>query len=100
MKTIKRWIIRAIFVSFVVSIVPAVLINTFEEKEYIEIEVQPGDSIWSIATEWSKHSDYSSNSMVEWIIKENNKWDTIISPGEFLLIPVEEEEGVQVATEN
>ena len=89
-----------IFASVVFSTVPAMLINAFEEKEYIEIEVQSGDSIWSIAAEWSEHSEFGANGMVDWIIKENNKWDTVIVPGEVLVIPVEQKEGVQFASKD
>lgn len=65
------------------------LVWIFEEKQYVEVEVQPGDSLWSIATEWEDKSEYGASAMVNWMIEHNYKWDTVIRPGEVIVVPIE-----------
>lgn len=70
------------------------------EKEYVNVEVRHGDSVWSIASEWAPKSDYKTKDMVKWIIDNNNKIDPMIYPGEILVIPVEaEKDSVHLAAD-
>jgi len=74
-----------------------VLGTLLEEKEYIEIEVQQGDSIWSIASEWSPKGE--TTAMVNWIIEKNYVWDNVIHEGDTLIIPVVQKD-IQLASKN
>lgn len=97
MKIVKKWAFRLLLVWFLFTQGLSFLEDALKETEYMEVEVKPGDSIWSIASEWSNESEYGANSMVEWIIERNHKWDSVILPGDILVIPVEAEKIVVAA---
>jgi|GEM_PF-5187719 len=99
MKFIKKWVFRLMLFCFLSSVGAFILGNQLAEKEYVEVEVQPGDSIWSIANQWSVEGGYTTAAMVNWIIENNFKWDEVIHPGETLIIPIEKEK-IQVASRN
>lgn len=99
MKFIKKWAFR-LSVFLLLSIVGAFVLGCqLEEKEYMEVEVKPGDSVWSIASEWSSKGEYQTTAMVNWIVENNYIWDNVIHPGDTLIIPVEKEE-IQLASKN
>jgi LysM repeat protein len=74
-----------------------------EEKEYKQVEVLPGDSVWKIAEKVSSDTNQNTNIIVEWILKENHLIDTTIQPGQVLIVPVEKntlEGGIELAAES
>lgn len=93
MRKLRRLIIGIALASLIFSKGLTVI---FEEKEYVEIEVQNGESLWTIAAEWSPKSKYDTKTMVNWIIEKNYKWDTVIYPGDVLMIPIEQKD-IQLA---
>lgn len=92
MKFIKKCVIRLMFFFLLSTVGAFILGSQLGEKEYVEVEVQPGDSIWSIASEWSSKGEYQTTAMVNWIVENNYIWDNVIHPGDTLIIPVEKKE--------
>lgn len=99
MKFIKKCVVRLMFFILLSTVGAFILGSQLGEKEYVEVEVQPGDSIWSIANQWSAEGNYTTAAMVNWIIENNFKWDEAIHPGETLIIPIEKGK-IQVASRN
>ena len=56
------------------------------ETEYVNVVVEPGDSLWSIAKIYTPdHSDIRKTIVI--IIERNELENDIIYPGDFLLVP-------------
>jgi len=78
---------------FFISI--AVLTATFTgvnfaktNKEYIEITVKKGDTLWSLAEKYSNKNDDIRNKLIE-IKKLNKKQNYEIREGEVIKIPID-----------
>ncbi|MDN4073310.1 cell division suppressor protein YneA [Fictibacillus terranigra] len=56
-------------------------------KEYMEITVEKGDSLWEIAEEYTKNKG-SNWEFVEWVEKNNAIQAGTITPGQKLTIPI------------
>lgn len=97
MKKLRKLVFRLILASLIFTKGLLIIIDGLEEKDYIEVEVQPGDSLWSIAAEWTPYSEYDTNAMVKWMMEHNQKWDTVVQSGDVILIPIEEEP-IQIAS--
>ncbi|HJV46202.1 MAG TPA: LysM peptidoglycan-binding domain-containing protein [Bacillota bacterium] len=53
----------------------------------VQLTVQPGDSIWSIATRYNNNNHLSVRDMVDLIIEENHLTKTTLQIGQVLIIP-------------
>ncbi|MDN4523287.1 cell division suppressor protein YneA [Fictibacillus fluitans] len=59
-------------------------------KEYMEITVNKGDSLWEIAEQYTK--DHKNNwEFVDWVEKNNGIQAGAITPGQKLIIPIKAE---------
>ncbi len=77
-----------LFLSFCLLSVPFKLIQAegIQEKQYIEVVVKPGDTLWEIAESQNLDRDLRE-SIFE--IKETNRLSgNIIQPGQTILVPV------------
>ncbi|MBP1933676.1 cell division suppressor protein YneA [Ammoniphilus resinae] len=63
--------------------------NTAEASsfDYIEVPVEMGDTLWTIADRYNEEHQRSIRDMVRLIIDENNLQDPYIYPGQNLHIP-------------
>ncbi len=87
----KKFITRTallLFLSFCILSVPFKLIqaNGMQEKQYKEIVVKPGDTIWAIAE--SQNQDRDLRETVFEIFESNHLSNHIIKPGQRILVPV------------
>jgi|APAga8741244001_1050109.scaffolds.fasta_scaffold06952_2 LysM repeat protein len=76
---------------FVFSMLLAVIaVNTLQEEpsEYITVQVKNGDTLWSIATEYSDKSKLSNEKFIKWTQDQNDIAANSIKVGEEIVIPV------------
>lgn len=103
LKNIKKLFIGFALISMFYSTIISLIGETFKEKDFIEVEVLPGDSVWKIAERISLETNQNTNEVVDWILKENHLHETTIYPGQNLIIPVEagnEEGEIEIAFES
>lgn len=62
--------------------------NGMAEKQYVEVQVKAGDTLWSIADEYMPN-DMDRRESVHIISQTNNTSASQLSPGQILNIPVE-----------
>ncbi|HKL10692.1 MAG TPA: LysM peptidoglycan-binding domain-containing protein [Clostridia bacterium] len=87
----KKFITRTallLFLSFCILSVPLRLVqaNGMQEKQYREIVVKPGDTVWTIAE--SQNQDRDLRETVFEIFEANHLHSHIIQPGQTILVPV------------
>ncbi|TYS53766.1 LysM peptidoglycan-binding domain-containing protein [Rossellomorea marisflavi] len=61
---------------------------------YHSIEVQDGDTLWTIAEEYSSDSSMSTDEFIKWVGERNNLSTYTISAGDSLVLPVEKKLGI------
>lgn len=77
------------FVSFFIfAIVLINQISTPNHNEYVQINIQKGDTLLGLANEYSDYHSLNGNKFVTWVNKENNLNDDFIKVGDTLVIPV------------
>jgi LysM repeat protein len=66
--------------------------HTSIEEEYIKVTVTKGDSLWSLADQYSTVHSLSNKEFVNWVKKHNQNMDGKIYPGEQIVIPVSKDD--------
>lgn len=64
--------------------------HSFNEKNYENIIVSEGDSLWRIAQQYSSEYKLSDDQFISWVKKHNHIEGDRIYPGEKLVIPVKD----------
>ncbi|KAB2329437.1 cell division suppressor protein YneA [Bacillus mesophilum] len=98
---LKKWVKTVLLILLLQVFLFPVLSYIFEEKDYIEIVVESGDTVWSIAETLDVSMNKNTNNIADWIVEENNLHNQMIYPGQKIIVPVESEErGVDLALLN
>lgn len=90
---LRQYIIMAaifVIVMFLVTILPGKTAYAIEDEKkpnYEVIMIRPGDSLWSIATEYYTKECNSIKEYVEWIKNCNSLYDDTIHAGCYLIVP-------------
>ncbi|TDL34956.1 LysM peptidoglycan-binding domain-containing protein [Jeotgalibacillus sp. S-D1] len=78
-----------------------------QQESFINVEVEQGDSLWSLSKEYSESLSMSEKAFIEWVTAENNLASYSIYEGEQLVLPITEQDkekflqdDVQLASEN
>ncbi len=58
------------------------------ELVYTSVEVQPGDSLWTISGRYMEHSGLSQRDYIEQVRFLNHLYEDTLYPGAHLVIPV------------
>ncbi|MCY8308599.1 cell division suppressor protein YneA [Bacillus vallismortis] len=83
-----------IFVGLFTVILSAVILllsyssNGQELNQYVKIEVQQGDTLWSIADQVTDKKKMNKQDFIEWVADKNYLQTTDIQPGDELVIPL------------
>lgn len=56
-------------------------------KQYISIQVQSGETLWSIASEYVKDTNVSKEEYIAEVTSVNNLKDSQIHSGQYIIIP-------------
>ncbi|MGZ7825351.1 cell division suppressor protein YneA [Bacillus subtilis] len=59
-----------------------------ELNQYVKIEVQQGDTLWSIADQVADTKKINKNDFIEWVADKNQLQTSDIQPGDELVIPL------------
>ncbi|MCI3985986.1 cell division suppressor protein YneA [Bacillus vallismortis] len=59
-----------------------------ELNQYVKIEVQQGDTLWSIADQVTDKKKMNKQDFIEWVADKNYLQTTDIQPGDELVIPL------------
>ncbi|QQZ07842.1 cell division suppressor protein YneA [Heyndrickxia vini] len=63
--------------------------NSFiDDKNYQEVIVTKGQSLWEIAHIYSKEHSMNPNEFIEWVTKKNHLTSSNIKAGEKIIIPI------------
>ncbi|PPA71968.1 cell division suppressor protein YneA [Jeotgalibacillus proteolyticus] len=57
----------------------------------VKIEVQQGDTLWSLSREYAESLSMTENDFIEWVAAANNLNSYSINEGEGLVLPIEEQ---------
>lgn len=87
----KKFILSTTFLIFLCFSLLSIPMNLFraegfQEKQYKEIVVEPGDTLWEIAK--SQHGSKDLREIVFDIEKTNHLSNQSIQPGQIILVPV------------
>ncbi|PLR69851.1 LysM peptidoglycan-binding domain-containing protein [Metabacillus idriensis] len=78
---------------FIVVIVAVFALSYTGEKDsmenFVHVEINEGDSIWSIADQFKEHHNLSKAEFVEWVQEKNGMQTAIIKPGDTVFIPID-----------
>lgn len=81
---------------FIVVIVAVFALSYTGEKEslenYVDVEINEGDSIWTIADQYKEHHNLSKAEFVEWVQEKNGLQTAIIKAGDTVFIPIDKNE--------
>lgn len=94
-KNAKKFI-RSILIILLIIIGLSLLISkatySYKEKQYKNVYVETGDTLWNIASVESKNNEYYKNKDIRYIvndiIKENNMSSSSLKVNQQLIIPV------------
>lgn len=59
-----------------------------ELNQYVKIEVQQGDTLWSIADQVADKKKINKSEFIEWVADNNHLQTSDIQPGDELVIPL------------
>ncbi|MHA7767814.1 cell division suppressor protein YneA [Bacillus atrophaeus] len=91
---IKEFII---FVGLFTGVLSAVILllsftnNDQEQNQYVKIEVQSGDTLWSLTDQVSDTKKINKKDFIEWVTEENNLQTSDIQAGDVLTLPLKKE---------
>ncbi|MGX1264521.1 hypothetical protein RKD55_002325 [Rossellomorea marisflavi] len=85
-----------ILVFFCMALVASIyfILQMEDGVSYHSIEVQEGDTLWTIADEYSHDSSMSTDEFIKWVGERNNLATYTISAGDSLVLPVEKKLGI------
>lgn len=68
-----------------------VVVNNLSEDDsnYVAIEVEHGDTLWSYAKKYSDYSSMSEQRFIDWVEKHNELENGEILVGESIILPIE-----------
>jgi cell division protein YceG involved in septum cleavage len=74
--------------------------NDSLESDYLIVTIEPGDTIWEYAEQYSQDSSFTKRKFVKWVLANNKISEKQLSPGTELILPVKNrnDEGTQVAS--
>lgn len=80
-----------IVIVFISSII-LIAVSSSDTKEYIQIEVGEGDTLWGFAEKYSEVAKMPTNKFIEWIEEENQIYNGLIYEGQTIVLPISQEE--------
>lgn len=69
-------------------------INNTSSEQYMRVTVSEGDSLWTIAERYAAEHSLSNHEFIKWVVDENDIIGDTIHPGEQLIIPVHQSNGI------
>lgn len=82
-------------------------LSSEEEDSFLHVEVQKGDTLWSLSREHAESLSMSEKDFIEWVTVENNLVSYKIIEGIELKLPIREQDterflndDIQLASEN
>lgn len=94
MSWIKRNVKNVLIAALMFAGVGYVLNDLFTQKEYIEVQIVEGDTLWSLGKE--HRGDMNLNRWIQDVTSNNAIIDNKIVAGDVLLIPVDENKSNKV----
>ncbi|MFC0271438.1 LysM peptidoglycan-binding domain-containing protein [Metabacillus herbersteinensis] len=92
----KRESLSYILSFFVVIIVFAFAITYTGKEDTLEnfhqVEIEEGESLWSIAEKYEEHASIPKQEFVKWIQDKNNLATSVIKPGEVVFVPIDKKQ--------
>ncbi|MFB7302023.1 cell division suppressor protein YneA [Heyndrickxia sporothermodurans] len=80
------YVIMLIVLSLVIGLYA---MNTFiDDKNYQQITVSKGQSLWTIAHMYSEEHSMNPNDFIEWVTNKNHLTSSNIKAGDKIVIPV------------
>ncbi|WP_338754161.1 LysM peptidoglycan-binding domain-containing protein [Bacillus sp. FJAT-52991] len=83
---------NSIVLLFIVVTIVAGIVLIFslseESDKYLEVVVQEGDSLWTIAEKYHNINGMKQEDFIIWVQTENELNTAMIQPGDVLVIPV------------
>jgi len=74
--------------------------NADNNKQYVTIKVETGDSLWKISEKYHGKYRMSQKQFIEWVATENELPANQLKAGEVIVIPVKaEDKNIQLASE-
>lgn len=92
MKLRKKWLVRLSVLGCFYLGTGLAIHHATEEKEYMTVEVKAGDTIWAIAQSVSSETNQNTQTIVDWILDENQLNEPTIKPGQKLTIPLTQDD--------
>ncbi|MFD2212749.1 cell division suppressor protein YneA [Metabacillus endolithicus] len=90
------YVVSFFLVLFAITLAITYTGNSESLDKYHQVEIQEGDSLWSIADEFNVKSQISKQEFVKWVQDKNGIHSNVVKPGEFVFVPVEKDEIYQI----
>lgn len=75
---------------FILSIIFSFSLEKDSTNEYQSIQINEGDTLWSIANQYEDHS-LTKMEFINWIEEHNQVYADSIKPGQTIVIPIKRE---------
>jgi cell division protein YceG involved in septum cleavage len=62
--------------------------NTYKQEEFLSVTIVPGDTVWELADQYSANSGLSKKQFINWVLTQNELSETLLIPGEDIILPV------------
>ncbi|WP_203362472.1 LysM peptidoglycan-binding domain-containing protein [Bacillus sp. REN10] len=86
---IKNYSFVLLFIVVTVVAGAILIFNIGEESDpYLEVVVQEGDSLWTIAEKYHKINGMKQEDFIIWVQTENELHTARIQPGDVLVLPL------------
>lgn len=91
------------FFAVFIAVTSAITYTGADENldQFHQLEIQEGDSLWSIADKLHKNANISKQEFVYWMQEKNNIQSQMLKPGDYVFVPIEKEhhQFTQIASE-
>ncbi len=84
----NSYTILLIIVAIIASFILLFMQKTDQKDMFSTVTVQDGDSLWTLADQYSKEHHMSKVDFINWVENENNLKTANIKSGDSLIIPV------------